>query len=235
MLYVYGIIDGSEIRTTPPLGHHRSSVMALPVGGLAAAVSDATASDIVPTVENVWRHDRIVDALMARQAVLPMRFGSTACRDRLAAALERRRGTLRRMLDRVSGRVEIAVRVVSTLPESPVRSGTPDQRGEAWSSGTDYLRSRMARQGRSAPACTDGRAVAASILARLETMSADVVWGRGDARTLPVEASFLIARHGVGDFVDTAETLASRNPELAVNCTGPWAPYSFVTDAVTEA
>ena len=233
MLHVYGIIDGSELRTTPPLGHHRCSITALPVGGLAAAISEATGPNIAPTVENVWRHNRIVDALMSRHAVLPMRFGSTACHDRLAAALESRQPAMRRVLDRVHGKVEIAVRVVSTLPESRADSSASHQSEEAWSSGTDYLRSRMAHHRRSAPVSTGNPAVATSLLARLEAMSADVLWERASAQPLPIEASFLIPRHGVENFVDAAEALASCNPELAVNCTGPWAPYSFVTDAVT--
>ena len=230
MLYIYGIIDGSEIRATVPLGHHRSCVTALPVGGLAAAVSDAALPDIAASVENVWRHDRVLDALMARHAVLPMRFGSVSTRDRLAAVLAPRRPELRRALERVSGKVEIAVRVLSSLPATSTavraRPGDDDNRPP----GTAYLRSRMADRSPIEPACARRRAAAVSILARLEALSAAALWDRAGAWTLPVEASFLVAREGLREFVDAAAALASRDRAVALNCTGPWAPYSFVAD-----
>ncbi len=231
MLYVYGIIDGSEIRTTIPRGHHRSSVAALPVGGLAAAVSDVAQSDMVaPTADNVCRHDQVLDALMERHAVLPMRFGTTAHRGRLTTALEMRQLALCCALQRVSGMVEIAVRVLTNLPAVavPIRHH-PYEKDGARSSGTAYLRSRMADRRQSAPHCELREAVAMSVLSRLETLSAEATWDRGHELPLLFKASFLIASEGVREFVDTAEALALRHGEVVVRCTGPWAPYSFVT------
>ena len=68
-----------------------------------------------------------------------------------------------------------------------------------------------------------------SILSRLKTLSAEATWYRGHELPLLFKASFLIARAGLREFVDTAEALASRHGEVVVRCTGPWAPYSFVT------
>ncbi|MCG8354621.1 MAG: GvpL/GvpF family gas vesicle protein [Kiloniellales bacterium] len=230
MLHVYGIIDGSEIRAAIPSGHHRFHVTAHPVGDLAAAVSAASQSDIAATMENIWCHDRVLDALMKRHAVLPMRFGTIANSDRLTADLERRRVTLCRALRRVSGKVEIAVRVFSKLPATIPETHSPCGGDDGRSSGTAYLRSRMAQRRRTAQLCERGRAAVASVLARLEALSADAVWDREGAPTLPVEASFLIAREAVPAFVDRAEALVSCDHDLSVSCTGPWAPYSFVTD-----
>ncbi len=230
MLYVYGIIDGSEIRTTIPRGHHRSNVAALPVGGLAAAVSDVAQSDMAPTAENVCRHDQVLDALMELHAVLPMRFGTTAHRGRLTTVLERRQVALCRALRRMSGMVEIAVRVLTSLPvvAAPIRRH-PYERDDDRSSGTAYLRSRMADRRQSPPLCERREAVAMSILSRLKTLSAEATWDRGHELPLLFKASFLIASEGVREFVDTAEALALRHGEVVVRCTGPWAPYSFVT------
>ena len=230
MLHVYGIIDGSEIRATVPSGHHRARVTAHAVGDLAAAVSAATRPDIAATVENVRRHDRVLDALMERHAVLPMRFGITAQGDRLADALARRRPALCRALRRVRGKVEIAVRVFSTRPAATAEIPAPCDAANGRSSGTAYLTSRMAERRRSAPLRAGSRAAVVSVLAGLEALSADALWDREGAPTLPVEASFLIAREAVPAFVDRAEALAARDRDLAVSCTGPWAPYSFVTD-----
>lgn len=230
MLYVYGIIDGSEIRTTIPCGHHRSSVAALPVGGLAAAVSDVAQLDMAPTAENVCRHDQVLDALMEGHAVLPMRFGTTAHRRRLTTALEIRQLALRRALRRVSGMVEIAVRVLTNLPAvaAPIRRH-PYEGDDDRSSGMAYLRSRMTDRRQSAPLCERREAAAVSILRRLEALSEEAVWEREGEAQLLFKASFLIAKEGLREFVDTAEALASCHGDVTVRCTGPWAPYSFVT------
>ena len=230
MLYVYGIIDGNEIRATVPGGHHRSCVTVHPVGDLAAAVSDTARSDMAATVENVWCHDRVLDALMERHAVLPMRFGIISHRDQLTAALKRRRPALCRALRRVSGKVEIAVRMFSKLPErtAPIRPPCSGEKGP--SSGTAYLRSRMANRRRTTQLCERSRAAVVSLLARLEALSAEALWDREGVPMLPFEASFLVARKAVPEFVDTAEALALHHRDIAVSCTGPWAPYSFTTD-----
>jgi hypothetical protein len=54
---------------------------------------------------------------------------------------------------------------------------------------------------------------------------------RRDARSAPiVVASYLVPRADVALFASTVQGLQQEHPELAVSCTGPWAPYSFVVE-----
>jgi hypothetical protein len=41
-------------------------------------------------------------------------------------------------------------------------------------------------------------------------------------------AAFLVPRDGMACFRDAASDVAKAHPELALLCTGPWPPYSFV-------
>ena len=41
------------------------------------------------------------------------------------------------------------------------------------------------------------------------------------------EARYLVARSDVAGFAAEVERYAREHPELAVVCTGPWAPYTF--------
>ena len=46
-----------------------------------------------------------------------------------------------------------------------------------------------------------------------------------------IRASYLVARDEVGYFASVVRDLQDDHPELAVSCTGPWAPYSFAMEA----
>src|SRR2546421_6325288 len=62
----------------------------------------------------VWDHERVVEELMERHAVLPARFGTTfADRAELDACLERHRDELIEGLERVRNCVELGVRVMA--------------------------------------------------------------------------------------------------------------------------
>ena len=134
MLHVYGIIDGPSLGAGMARGHGGRAVSVLAAGDVAAVVSPAGPAAVEPTPDNVWHHERLLGTLMARHAVLPMRFATTCDGDALVRQLQARRQALRDGLRRVAG------------------------------------------------------------------------------------------------FVDAVDSLAVGCPDLAVTCTGPWAPYSFVGD-----
>lgn len=120
------------------------------------------------------------------------------------------------------------MRVLENLPEKAVAPPAAYDADHGCISGAAYLRTRKASHERAAVVCERTRAGAMAILDQLGRLSDEVVWAPTNLRTLPVEASFLVKKDGVRDFVGTADALASRYQDVAVSCTGPWAPYSFV-------
>jgi Gas vesicle synthesis protein GvpL/GvpF len=108
------------------------------------------------------------------------------------------------LLARVDGCVELAVRVALPAAERRPRSGH------------DYIAAKI-----------DARRSFDQVLAPLESLAADA--RRGGAGAEPVlTASYLVARDDVQRFADELRDVQERHPQLAVSCTGPWAPYSFV-------
>src|SRR5207249_9658874 len=84
--------------------------------------------------EAVLKHAEVVETLMARsRAVLPVQFTGFADDDELAAAIQPKADALERGLDRVRGCVEFGLRVAGA-----------SENGGAASSGTDYMRARLA-------------------------------------------------------------------------------------------
>ena len=84
---------------------------ALAAGGLTAVVGPA--GDEEATAESLWRHEELVEALMADRDVLPVRYGTRFADDEDAAqAVAARRATLTAALEHVRGAVELSVRAI---------------------------------------------------------------------------------------------------------------------------
>ena len=223
MLHVYAIVDGDAIRGAVPLGHDGQPVAAFPADGFAAVVGAAKAGGTMPTVEDVWHHDAILGALMAEHVVVPLRFGTLCDQAELSGLLRERRRRTWRDLDRVRGRVELALRLSKTVDEKlapePTRTAATDAQTQP---GTAYLMTRMACR-HQAPAAGD--TAIRDIRDRIDRLAVATAWDDG---AWPVKASCLIARSAVPGFIDAAERLVERYPHISMSCTGPWAPYSFV-------
>lgn len=241
MLYVYGIVAMPESCNGIPRGHGGAPVSHLAGGDLAAVVSAWEQTAIHASVENVWRHERVLRAIMERHAVLPMRFGTiVSAPDRILSILARRRRQLVEDLRRVGGKVEIALRV--SYDASGTRSVEPERRRNG-APGTAYLQAKMDRLHRTAAMRRRVCAASQSIRDRLDRLPVDSVWDFEAGTPVPadgpgvspVKASYLVTRDGLADFVDTVAEIAEQHSDLRITCTGPWAPYSFVGGSAAAA
>jgi hypothetical protein len=207
VIELYAITDhpGPPLPDVPPL-------KAVPINGLAAVCAPASQSEASP--ETLWRHEELVEALMADRDLLPVRYG-TRLEDEaaVARAVEGRHDELAAALDRVRGAVELSVRVVAT----PAREGA--LAAVEASSGAEYLRLRAhedARRDRTVHAIHEPL----SALARASVQQ----------RPRPKEllrGAYLIEREAVERFAAEVARLQNLNAGLSILCTGPWPPYSF--------
>jgi hypothetical protein len=183
------------------------------VDGLAAVCTPAEEADV--SAETLWRHEEVVEALMADRDLLPVRYG-TRLEDEgaVARAVEERREELAAALDRVRGAVELSVRVMAAAAMPPSGPSGPPA-----SSGAEYLRQRAradASQNRAAGALHEP-------LAALSRESAE-------GRPRPPEqfrGAYLVERDTVASFTAEVARLQTEHPGLSILCTGPWPPYTF--------
>jgi Gas vesicle synthesis protein GvpL/GvpF len=181
--------------------------------GLAAVCTPASEAEL--SAETLWRHEEVVEALMEDRDLLPVRYGTRLDDEAaVARAMEGRSRELAAALDRVRGAVELSVRVVAA-------GGTPDPPGPLETlSGAEYLRLRAETEG----SRDDAARALHEPLAALARESAH-------ARPRPPElfrAAYLVEREGVDSFVSEVGRLQGGSLGLAILCTGPWPPYSFV-------
>jgi hypothetical protein len=215
LIWVYAICDRDTVLYPGQTGLAEAPLEGVGEGELLAVVSRHTKLPDVTTDVALWAHEQAVEAVMAGAAVLPMRFGSrfpddTALRVALATHEDRWLGAL----DAVRGRIELAVRVIRTeLPAA--------EPSRADATGRDYVEARLALQ-------AQDEAAATALHAPLAAMA--VAGTRRAPRALGelLRAAYLVERSGLPEFRDMTQRLQLRHWDVAVLCTGPWPPYSFV-------
>jgi hypothetical protein len=178
------------------------------VDGEGVTVLCADAAEEPPDEQALWRHEELLERLMADRPLLPVRFGTQVADSAAAAAAVAGRGAeLRERLEHVRGAVELSVRVRDAEAAPPPAGEAPA------TTGAEYLRARTA-----------GAAAAAAVHEALEPLARDA---RRLASAEPLRAAYLVDRDRVGAFAARVGALQEEHPRLAILCTGPWAPYSF--------
>lgn len=257
LLYVYCFFEGSA-SLEPVMGidgagptrviSHRdvcALVSLVPLeeyGGDALARRAEDAGWLTPRAK---RHGEIVEAVMRRHTVVPVRFGTLfASEERLLEALRRAYSELASALALVREKEEWGLKVYAVRGAGS--AGGPSERVRALnrrlasaSAGEAYLLrkqiERLVREER------DGRvdtlssqlfreASARTVRARRNPTLGRRATGLRDAMIL--NAAFLVRRSEVGAFRAEVDKLAERyaTEELMVVLSGPWPPYNFSPD-----
>jgi hypothetical protein len=209
VIALYAITD-HPTAPVPELG----PVHVVPSGDLAALCGPV--SDGEMTVDALWRHEQIVEALMDERDVLPVRYGTHLPDEAAAArALADNHARFATTLEAVRGAVELAVRV---FPAGDAPAPEPAREPRT---GTEYLRARA----RCAAQEADATATVHEPLSRA-ARAATVAQGHRTGELL--RAAYLVDRDATESFSARVHEIQDDNPQLRITCTGPWPPYSFV-------
>jgi hypothetical protein len=230
VIWVYGICERPDMPPPRRRGLAQAPLDGVREGELLAVISRHVRPPGDPALDALWVHERVVERLMADRAVLPMRFGTKLPDDAaLRHALATRQQELLAILARVRGRVEVGVRAM----QPPGSDADTDDRRPAPAapmpaSGREYLEAKL----------HNGRRVEHAAAALHEPLAGLAVEARRQPARAPDEllrASYLIESAVLARFRGAVERLQRTHPGVAILCTGPWPPYSFVgaTPALT--
>jgi hypothetical protein len=205
-------------------------------------------------------HHHVIDAAARLFPLLPTRLATVySSDDAVCAALAERRAALRGALRQVGGRVEWGVKAYA-MPESEMAARGPDGAGgrdgtpsggagaaeardggagaaEARDGGLAYLRRRREQltAGRESRAAAIGaaRALHGALAgqaerARLHPPQAPEL--SGVRLPMLLNAAYLMPADGTAEFTAAVAAQANAHPELRIELTGPWPPYSFTGD-----
>ena len=240
MIYVYAITDRPEAPLSGQMGLRDEGLTEVVWRDIAAVVSTANRALVPKTADELWRYEEIIESLMLDRAVLPVRFGTLLpSQQHVGDTLRRAYRLLAQDIERVRGQVEIGIRFLSTIENGAEadRIGEDANRPPAASNdfsplaagpGSAYLQARLARERE----LQDRQGAKLRLVREVY----DLLANHANASRLDggaedrhgISAAFLVPHERIGPFRDVVCEVAGANPGLALLCTGPWPPYSFV-------
>jgi hypothetical protein len=211
---LYGIV-AQDLAACPP------GMRLLTTQGLAAVVSAVEEMSAPPSVASLLAYERVVEAIHAQQAVIPLRYGCVM-EDESAVSrlLEEHHEEYRALLARLQGMTEMGIRVL--WPERP--AALPDA---SPSPGARYLASLRNRYPSAHPLAGEEAQLADGIIASLSGCSAEQrreVSSSSQRRLLSLY--FLTSRAGVERFRNQARQICPPSG-AKILLSGPWPPYNF--------
>lgn len=186
-------------------------------------------------------HHAVVDAAAASAATTPLGLATVyRSEDRVREVLRERREEFTRALNRIMGRTEWGVKGYADLNRS-VTSGAIGGGTATDRPGTSYLLRRRAERHTEEEARSDVIAFAERIDGELRHIAAAGLLHppqnpqlSGHEGWMILNAAYLVDDARADDFRAAVVRLADLRPDVQLQLTGPWAPYSFATDATEE-
>ncbi|MGI5429433.1 GvpL/GvpF family gas vesicle protein [Streptomyces sp. CA-179760] len=225
----------------PAAGTHRLAfaVGHVPAADYAEAPLAAHLDDLDWLESTVRSHHAVVAALVGcGAAVLPLRL-ATVYHDEDSArqALDTRRDYFLSLLERLTGHVELGVKLYATPDIIPPEADTDAAREQptGLGAGRAYLSIRRRRQRRNEEAWRTVAQAAAHLTETARALAVDRVThspqrgslaGSGPGTNVGNDA-YLVRADRVDAFRTGILAAADGVPGLRVEVTGPWAPYSF--------
>lgn len=244
-VWVYAVAD--DIDPAALIGIGGADVRRVAAAGLVAAVSSVPADQfgeaaLRRNLENLsWleqtarAHHAVIEAVAKEHTTVPMRLATVYTSDDGAAEMLRDRGPdLRQTLARITARREWGVKAYLAL-EQPSEPGQ-EPRTDREKPGAAYLKRRKAelnaRQDARQQAMTSADAIYAE-LSRLadaaRTYPPQSPEIAGSPASMVLNAAYLVPEDRADDFAAAVTGLAAKHPSVQLSLTGPWPPYSFVS------
>jgi hypothetical protein len=235
--YLYAIIAGPADRTYGPIGIDEGLVYCISSGAIAAVVSNITQGSLRPQRRNLAAHQRVLKRLMEDGSPMPMSFGVIAeGPEDIRRILALNEETLVEALRRVSGRVEMGLRVRWDVPNvfeylvdrhEELRAA----RNRAFAGGCEPSREERIELGRMVEHLLNENraALAERIEQALSSCCIEIKENKTRDECELASLACLIERDKEDAFAQgVVEAANPFDGHYCFDYSGPWAPHSFV-------
>ncbi len=233
-IYIHGIINSTdEIDVTVD----ERQIYSIPWRDQAAVVADFKKTDGVNmhTKEYALTHEKVVELMMERFTVLPMRLLTlVASRENVLSVMKDNYEDFKRNFARLDQKAEFGLKVIWPVDQirEGLQSGHKNNEEDKGVSGTspakmfmkkklDSYRTEEAfrKEAKKFIAVIDGFFSGIAIEKRLQELP---------TRKMLLNASYLVEKNRQGELKPALEKLRDAQPGLAFQFSGPWPPYNFI-------
>jgi hypothetical protein len=235
--YVYCIVRADEALRFGPIGFGAppGEVYTVLHENIAAVVSDAPMEVLDATRENVLAHERVNEAVMRYQTVIPMSFGTVfKTREDIIELLRGAHGAFQDVLTKMENKVEFGLKVLWDR-DGMIRHIEHDDED------IRRLKTEIATQKGSTyfARVQYGRLVDGALQSRSEQYVGEIFEALRDVCVasrankpigdkMIMNAAFLVDRDREAAFDARVKALGAKYETLTFRYTGPWPPYNFV-------
>ncbi|MGB6064507.1 MAG: GvpL/GvpF family gas vesicle protein [Desulfomonilaceae bacterium] len=235
--YLYAVVPGSKQRTYGSLGINGGTVYTIADGEVAAVVSDLPNHKIRPERRHFAAHQGVLKKLMADGDLLPVSFGIISNGPKaVRAILSRNAADIRKQLKRISGRVEMGLRVAWDVPN--IFELMINTHGELKQARDDLFRANHAptqddkieigRMFEEALAL-DRERLTENVEQILRTRCFEIKRGKCRDEREVMNLSCLVGKNLLNEFeAGVFEAAGHFDDNFAFDFNGPWAPHNFV-------
>lgn len=232
-IYLYGIVGSSPDLSQEIRGLGGEPVRLLPRGNVAAVVSRSLLHPWPLDEAHLTLHESVVEELMSSRPILPARFNTLfRTEDAVIALLNERARPFRSALERVTGKVELGLRVLWEPPCDAEESA--DKKSWHGGPGTEYLHRRLREERRRAGIRGVGERVIREVQAFFHSLAVESRLQRLPTDRLLFTGAYLVERYRVAAFREDVAKAQQELSYLRFLLTGPWPPYHFVNGAHDE-
>ena len=231
-LYTYAIIDSNSGMDEPLRGIGEAPLYNIPYRDIGIVVSDLDPQVQIKTKESILKHEEVVERLMDRFTVLPMRLYTvfSGKEDMLLKVKDYYEDFIEN-LDRVRNKAEFGIKVIwagNIIKERIINAHKNGSPAHPAQSGTTFMKEKFERYEidkefeEEADRCTaivDGFLNRLASEKNLEKLKTD---------NLLLSASYLVDNEKRDDFKKAFEELRSSPGDLKYLLSGPWPPYNFI-------
>lgn len=229
-IYLYGIIDSNVHIAKPITGLEAKIVYNLSYSDIGAVISEFGGQ-----IEDVVRHEEVVEGLMENFTVLPVRFSTVFNQE--TAVLEMLKEyyqDFKKKLDRLRNKMEFGIRVIwngetikNRIIEASKRCHTdtvlPDK-----SPANSFVKEKFAKYKIDREFAEEADRCIALLDDFFSRFAAEKKLEKLKSDNLLLNAYYLVEKEKQGDFKDAFERAKKAGGDLKYLFSGPWPAYNFI-------
>jgi len=233
-LYVYAIIDSTGEIGESIKGLFEAPVYTIPYRDIGMVVSDLDSQTQIKTEESVLKHEEIVEALMDKFTVLPMRLYTVfSKREEVLLKVKEHYDDFIENLDRVRGKREFGIKVIwaGNVIKERIASAhkTENAPAEPEQSGTKFMKEKFEKYKIDKEFIEEADRCITIVDGSLNRLASEKKFEKLKTDNLLLSAAYLVEKEKSGDFKEAFEKLRSSDGDLKYMLSGPWPVYNFIT------
>lgn len=220
-LYAYCLCADLDTFDNSVSGISGAPIRVLKIGDISVVVSDCEA--VAVTKQNMLAHAAVVRSVFTQTTTVPCRFGMLATEPQLRSFIITNKVAIANKLAHLRGCVEMDLKTAWQSSNS-----TPSKPDPATGPGTAFLRKKQRELFGDEQAGARRAELSGILRAELGSLIKDEKIGLPPSdKGAPARVFHLVDSAKIKEYRDKVQELREKRPDLQLEVSGPWPPYSF--------